>query len=125
MTPLLRRPSQPPRTLRHLLVNAVGVTVVAAGVTALLLPAGLDVTNTGDSTVHARLEPPGDARVQALMKRYHCSTEGFGNRQVPRSSIIRTADGRVAVVSFDRGWRAFQKDGAGSLVAVCLRPPPR
>ena len=112
------------RTLRHVVVDALGVTVVAAGVAAALLPHGLDVANTGDSTapaLHAQ-QAPADAHEQALMKRFHCSSEGFGKRQIPRSSIIRRADGRVAVVSFDRGWKVFRSDGAETLVAVCLAP---
>lgn len=114
------------RTLRHLVVDAVGVTVVAAGVAAALLPQGLDATFTGDATrpaVHAQQQTPVDAREQALMKRFHCSSEGFGKRQIPRSSIIRRADGHVAVVSFDRGWKVFKSHGAETLVAVCLAPP--
>jgi len=113
-------------SLRHLLVDAVGVTVVAAGVAAALLPQGLDVSSTGGATlpaVHAPAPAAVDARAQALMKRHHCSSEGFGKHQVPRSSIIRRADGRLAVVSFDRGWKAFKSHGAESLVAVCLAPP--
>ncbi len=106
-------------------MHAAGVTLVAGGVTAALLPDGLDLARTGDPTtpaVRAQLQAPTDARVQRLMQRYHCSTEGFGDRQIPRSSIIRRPDGTVAVVSFDRGWKVFQHRGAGSLVAVCLRP---
>lgn len=121
----LLSPSRP-RSLRHLLVNAAGVTLVAAGVATVLLPDGLDVTDADGSTapaVQAQLQTPADARVQALMHRFHCSSKGFGDQQIPRSSIIRRADGRVAVVSFDRGWKAFRSDGAEALVAVCLRPP--
>ncbi|NYD43673.1 hypothetical protein [Nocardioides panaciterrulae] len=108
-------------------MNAAGVTLVAGGVVAALLPGGLDMARTGDATapaVRAQLQAPSDARVQHLMQRYRCSTEGFGDQQIPRSSIIRHPDGTVAVVSFDRGWKVFRRDGAGSLVAVCLRPRP-
>ena len=121
----LLSPSRP-RPLRHLLVNAAGVTLVAAGVATVLLPDGLDVTDADGATapaVQAQLQTPADARVQSLMHRFDCSTQGFGDQQIPRSSIIRRVDGRVAVVSFDRGWKAFKSDGADSLVAVCLRPP--
>ena len=115
-----------PRTLRHLLVNAAGTTLVAAGVAAALMPHGLGVTDTDGATapaVHAQLQAPHDGRVQSLMHRYHCRSDGFGQQQIPRSSIIRRPDGRLALVSFDRGWEVFKHDGAGSLVAVCLAPP--
>ena len=113
------------RTLRHLVVDAVGVTVVAGGAAMALLPQGLDVTDTGDAAapaIQAQRAPIG-AREQALMERFHCRIDGFGKQQVPRSSIIRRADGRLAVVGFDRGWQVLKGDGAGSLVAVCLAPP--
>lgn len=117
--------SSRPHTVRHLLVDAAGITLVAAGVATALLPGGLDLTNTNDATlpaVQTQRQTPTDAREQALMKRFDCSTEGFGKKQIPRSSIIRRADGRAAVVSFDRGWKVFKSDSADTLVAVCLKP---
>ena len=114
-----------PRTLRHLLANAAGVTLVAAGVATVLLPDGPAVTDTDGAAapvVQGRLQAPADTRLRALMRRFDCSSEGFGDRQIPRSSIIRRADGRLAVVSFDRGWKVFERDGGESLVAVCLEP---
>jgi hypothetical protein len=114
-----------PRSLRHHLVQAAGTTAVAATVAALLLPDGLDIAGFGLSddsgTSHSRVQTPTSARVDALMDRYRCSTEGFGERAIPRSAIVRRADGHVALVSFDRGWEVFQQHGPASLVAVCLR----
>jgi len=124
MEPLTRRPLR--RGLRHRVVQAAGVTVVAAAVVAVYLPKGVDVADmslpgSGD-TVRSSVQTPTDAHLAALMTRYRCSTEGFGHSQIPGSAIIRRADGTVAVVSFDRGWQIFKDDGPSSLVAVCLRP---
>lgn len=109
------------------MVQAAGVTVVAAAVTAALLPHGVDVADMtlpggGTGAVRSSLQTPTDAHLATLMTRYRCSTEGFGHSQIPGSAIIRRVDGTVAVVSFDRGWRIFKADGPSSLVAVCLRP---
>ena len=112
------------RPLRRLLVNAAGATLAVAGAAALLHTS--QPTDAGEPTaptVHAQLRTPSDARVQALMRRFECRTHGFDDHQVTRSAIIRRANGRIAVVGFDRGWRVFRRHGAGSLVAVCLRPP--
>lgn len=104
-------------------MNTAGVTLAVAG-TATLLPGGsTGMGGAGEPVVDAQLQTPADARVQALMRRFGCRTDGFDGRQVPRSSLVRRADGRVAVVSFERGWKVFERAGAGSLVAVCLRPP--
>ncbi|WP_180935222.1 hypothetical protein [Nocardioides ungokensis] len=125
MEPLTRRPRL--RGVRHRVLQAAGVTLVAAGVVAALLPGGFDVADmnlpgSGSSTVGSSLQTPTDAHLAALMQRYRCSTDGFGHSQIPGSAIIRRADGTVAVVSFDRGWQIFKADGPASLVAVCLRP---
>jgi len=124
MAPQSRR--RPPRTLRQHLVQAAGITVIAVLVAAALLPGTLDladVTDDGGTAVRAQLQTPTDAHLAALMDRYRCSTDGFGHEEIPASAIIRRPDGRVTVVSFDRGWEVFRNDGPASLVAVCLRPP--
>jgi len=101
------------------------MTVVAAGVAGVLLPHGPDVADTNQPTspaVQVRLETPSGPRLQAVMERYGCRNDGFGDRQIPRSAIIRNPRGRISVVSFDRGWKVFENDGGDRLVAVCLRP---
>jgi hypothetical protein len=110
------------RGLRHHLVQAVGTTAVAAVVATLLLPEGLDIVGLSEDTgaSQSRVQTPTSARVESLMDRYRCSTDGFGEQAIPRSAIIRRADGHVDLVSFDRGWAVFQEHGPASLVAVCL-----
>lgn len=125
MAPLFR--GNRPLTLRHHLVQAAGVTVIGSLVAMALLPSGFDIADmdvSGDrAAARSHLQTPADAHLEAVMERYRCSTEGFGHSEVPGSAIIRRAQGRLAVVSFDRGWEVFRDDGPESLVAVCLRPP--
>jgi hypothetical protein len=125
MAPLFR--GHRPRRLRHHLVQAAGVSLIGSLVAMALLPSGFDIADmsTGgeDPAVRSHLESPADAYLVGLMKRYRCSTDGFGQEEIPQSAIIRRAQGQIAVVSFDRGWEVFQDDGPESLVAVCLRPP--
>ena len=125
MAPLFR--GNRPLTLRHHLVQAAGVTVIGSLVAMALLPSGFDIADmdvSGDrAAARSHLQTPADAHLEAVMERYRCSTEGFEHSEVPGSAIIRRAQGRLAVVSFDRGWEVFRDDGPESLVAVCLRPP--
>ncbi len=125
MAPLFR--GNRPLTLRHHLVQAAGVTVIGSLVAMALLPSGFDIADmdvSGDrAAARSHLQTPADAHLQAVMERYRCSTEGFRHSEIPGSAIIRRAQGRLAVVSFDRGWEVFRDDGPESLVAVCLRPP--
>jgi len=125
MAPLFR--GNRPLTLRHHLVQAAGVTVIGSLVAMVLLPSGFDIADmdvSGDrAAARSHLQTPADAHLEAVMERYRCSTEGFGHSEIPGSAIIRRAQGRLAVVSFDRGWEVFRDDGPESLVAVCLRPP--
>ena len=125
MAPLFR--GNRPFTLRHHLVQAAGVTVIGSLVAMALLPSGFDIADMDVSgeppAARSHLQTPADAHLQALMERYRCSTEGFGDAEIPGSAIIRRTQGRVAVVGFDRGWEVFRDDGPASLVAVCLRPP--
>ena len=125
MAPLFR--GNRPLTLRHHLVQAAGVTAIGSLVAMALLPSGYDIADmdvSGDrAAARSHLQTPADAHLEAVMERYRCSTEGFGHSEIPGSAIIRRAQGRLAVVSFDRGWEVFRDDGPESLVAVCLRPP--
>ncbi len=104
------------------------MSVIGSLVAMALLPSGFDIADMSipggeGPDVRSHLESPSDAHLVGLMKHYRCSTDGFGQEEIPRSAIIRRAQGQVAVVSFDRGWEVFQDDGPESLIAVCLRPP--
>lgn len=55
-----------------------------------------------------------------MLERNHCSTTGFGKDVIPSKAVIRRPDGSTDLVSFDRGWKVFNGDKPGELVAVCL-----
>lgn len=55
-----------------------------------------------------------------MLERNHCSTTGFGRDVIPSSAVVRRADGTTALVSFDQGWKVFNGERPGELVAVCL-----
>lgn len=60
--------------------------------------------------------------LESLMERNRCSFTGFDREVIPSKAIVRTPDGAVELVSFDRGWAVFSGEVAGELVAVCLGP---
>ena len=112
------RLSSPPRSLRTaLFVLRTGALalVVLAGVWAPAHDAG-----SGPFTASGQLPP----RLQQAMDRHDCSTTGFDGA-TPASALVRSADGRLRLVDFDRGWQVFTRHGSATLVAVCLDHPPR
>lgn len=58
--------------------------------------------------------------VHEKMTRHNCSATGFGAEAVPSSALVRTPQGKLRMVSFDRGWQVFTGEAPGELVAVCL-----
>ncbi|GAA4702672.1 hypothetical protein [Nocardioides conyzicola] len=97
---------------------------VRAGALSLVVLAGLwaPAHDEGGGSFAVTADP--SARVQRMIDRHDCSTTGFDHAD-PASALIRSADGRVRLVSFDRGWQVFTRHGAAQLVAVCLDDPPR
>jgi hypothetical protein len=67
-------------------------------------------------------DPPGTE--QRLLDRFDCSRTGFDD-QVPASALVRSADGRLRLVAYDRGWSIFTQHGTERVVALCLDEPPR
>ena len=108
----------PSRTLRTALL------ALRVGALSLVVLAGLWAPpydgDSGPSTVTA--DPLGTE--QRLLDRYDCSRSGFDD-EVPVSALVRSPDGRLRLVAFDRGWAIFTQHGAERLVAVCLDDPPR
>lgn len=115
MSHWLPMPSRPLQT---------ALLVVRAGALSLVVLAGLwaPVHDEGGGSFAVTAEPPD--RVQRLLDRHDCSTTGFGDAH-PASALIRSADGRLRLVSFDRGWEVFTSHGSTTLVALCLDEPPR
>jgi hypothetical protein len=67
------------------------------------------------------VQSPSPAQLE-LMKRFDCSSDGFGDGSQPRSAIIRDG-GDLRVVSFDRGWQVYTGARPRALVAICHAPP--
>jgi hypothetical protein len=103
----------PPRTLRTALL------VSRTGALALVVLAGLwtPVYDEGGGSFAATGE---SGRVQRLIDRHDCSTTGF-DTATPVSALVRTADGRLRLVAYERG--LFTLARTGSVVAVCLDDP--
>ena len=85
------------------------------------------VAALGAISVLTQPQPPAELGLSSrpmdrILERNACSLTGFPPEVVPRSAVIREADGRTRLVSFDRGWAVFNGDREGDLVAVCLGP---
>lgn len=117
-------PDDPPlRPMKGHLVRA-GVRMTARTLVAAAILIGLAnlSTSTNLPTGPAAAPPPPSPAQAALMKRFNCSPDGFGDGSTPRSAIIRGEDG-LRVVSFDRGWQVYTGTRPHALVAVCHEPP--
>ncbi|MCM3516780.1 hypothetical protein [Nocardioides sp. P86] len=120
-------PRTPPPLVARLLVGVrlAVVVLLAALVVALVL--GARTTEPSGSAPGLSAEPVADVpdRVDALMARHRCSTQGLGPDVIPAQALLRGRDGVVRVTGFDRGWAAWTGEAPGELVAVCLGPAPR
>ncbi|GAB2639481.1 hypothetical protein GCM10027270_30220 [Nocardioides ginkgobilobae] len=79
------------------------------------------------ATAHVSAEPATpaprvDTALEQLMTDHRCTTTGFPDGSVPASTLLRNREGQLRVVSFERGWAAYQGAAPGALVAVCLDP---
>lgn len=105
----------PPSTLRAALL------ALRTGALSLVVLAGLwaPAYDGGGGSSAAAGELPG--RVQRMIERHDCSTRGFDGA-VPASALVRSADGRLRLVTYEPG--LFELARAGDVVAVCLDDPP-
>ncbi len=97
----------------------------ATTVSGLTLLVGLGaVSMVADPTPAAPSEQLGMSTgpLDALMQENRCSVTGFDRDVVPSKAIVRTPNGGVDLVTFERGWAVFSGEVAGELVAVCLGP---
>lgn len=62
--------------------------------------------------------------VQRVMTKHQCSTSGFGTEKDPSSALITNSQGKLRMVSFEKGWDVFTGNRPGTLVAVCLAEKP-
>ena len=102
-------------TLARELVRLVRVCALS-----LLLVGGLAATMTAEVSPPVTAETAAASDLRRTMAAHTCSASGFGDRQVPASALVRTPDGRLRAVTFDRGWAVHQNRAPGRLVAVCL-----
>ncbi|GHJ58402.1 hypothetical protein NOK12_09210 [Nocardioides sp. OK12] len=108
------RPSPGPR--RRLLLGAVKLGAVLAVV------AVLTGTLTGAPSPSVAPSDPTSDRLDRLMTLYGCSTAGLEDGAVPASAVLRSEEGALRMVDFERGWAAYEGTASGTLVAVCARP---
>jgi hypothetical protein len=118
-------PHRPRPSLTRLLTQAVLTTlaVTTGGGLLVMGSAGVaDAPDRGAPTRSAPVSEPVATPESRLIKRYDCSTDGFGPDAQPRSALVRDQRGKVRVVSFDQGW-AIHTSGRDdvTLVAFCLR----
>ena len=100
------------------------LAMVKAGVlgSLLALTVGVAVNAAADEQV----TPPTVSTdsytqvVQRVMSKNRCSTTGFGPETVPTSALITDNEGKLRMVSFEKGWGVFTGHRPGTLVAVCL-----
>jgi hypothetical protein len=115
--------ARPRRSMRGHLGRA-GVRIVARTLVAAAVLIGLaNLTTSADLSPGPSATPLLSPAQMQLMKRFDCSPDGFGDGSQPRSAIIRSEDGDLRVVSFDRGWQVYTGARPHALVAVCHAPP--
>ena len=105
----------PPHGLRvalALVKTAILVVLAAAAIGGMLQPATTAAPQSDTTTGLA-------TRIDHLMTRERCSYTGFGAGVIPARAILRTGTDTVRVVSFARGWAAYEGRRPGVLVAVC------
>jgi hypothetical protein len=109
----------PPPWLR---LTLLALRTGALSLVALLVLSSTTSGGTGRGSAPA---PPHEHRSVAerqLIERHNCSTTGFVDDE-PESAIVRSVDGRLRLISFERAWRLFTHHDT-ALVATCLDAPP-
>ncbi len=107
----------------HLLRGLARAFAAGIGMEAFILAAaGMPSTHTDSgATTWSRVDQVSPPELR-LMRKYDCSTTGYGDSTVPRSAIVRSDAGKLRVVSFDKGWDVYTSDSPATLIAVCLEP---
>lgn len=94
---------------KGVLGGAVVITMLGSQI------AGTSATRTEQTTSAETVT----ARIDQLMVQQDCSYTGFGADVIPATALLRTTTDDVRVVSFARGWAAYQGEKPGTLIAVC------
>lgn len=116
--PRLRAPRRTWRR-RHVLRT---LDLVKGAVLGAVITIGATAHVSAEPASPADPAPQVDTALEQLMTDHRCTTTGFPDGSVPASTLLRNREGQLRVVSFDRGWAAYQGDAPGELVAVCLDP---
>lgn len=92
--------------------------VVKLGVVVAIIAVVTGTLVGGTTPSRSPVDPSSD-RLARLMEAYDCSTTGLDDGVVPGSAVLRSTDGALRMVTFERGWAAYDGSGSGTLVAVC------
>ncbi|WP_201931862.1 hypothetical protein [Nocardioides donggukensis] len=115
--PLHRRPSGLRRSVAGAAGRAVAFTLAVAASFAVAVLTQDVLPDVPAPPVRGGIDP-----TTQLMADLRCSASGLPGDAIPASTLIRTPDGRVRQVSFDRGWSVHLGERPGELVALCRAP---
>lgn len=104
---------------RHVLRT---LDVVKGAVLGAVITIGATAHVSAEPATPTTPSPRVDTALEQLTADHRCTTTGFPDGSVPASTLLRNRDGQLRVVTFDRGWAAYQGTAPGELVAVCLGP---
>ncbi|MEP7738079.1 hypothetical protein ABKW28_10535 [Nocardioides sp. 31GB23] len=97
--------------------------VVKLGVVVAIIAVVTGTIVSGTTPSRAPVDPRSD-RLTSLMAAYDCSTTGLDDGVVPGSAVLRSPEGALRMVTFERGWASYDGSRPGTLVAVCAAPLP-
>lgn len=99
----------------------LGVTLVKVGVGSAVVVTmlGSQLIDSSSPSDAAAASDSVAARIDRLMAQQDCSYTGFGSDTIPATALLRTGTEEVKVVSFARGWAAYEGHKPGTLIAVC------
>ena len=125
-----RTPHASGKALRKALVRtgafSAGVAATWMLVTTVSSQGYLDAFAAGTESSSSRA--PADTalselqvrEVNALNRKYDCSTSGLAPGQMPARTVVRVG-GEIRLASFDEGWAVHLGEVPGTLVSVCAR----
>ncbi|CAB4684399.1 MAG: hypothetical protein F2667_00135 [Actinobacteria bacterium] len=100
----------------------LGLRVVKVALVGMLMSLLIGLHAQATPADQAPVADPFADTVDQLMSANRCSFTGFGPTEIPASALLRVSTDQVRVVSFERGWAAYEGTKPGTLVAVCLGP---
>ncbi len=110
---------RPTRCLAHgvTTVKALALTAVAA---ALAVPLALHGGGSTPGAVTSALAGDRAVLSHRALPGLDCTVTDRGRPRSGPTALIRTPDGRVRQVRFERGWASYTGRRPGELIAVCL-----